>query len=55
VDARDFGTVALNANGFLVYQFRSVVMEEAMNFIINPRHPGMAGILIQDRKILIAI
>lgn len=47
---RDFGTAALEANEFLLYQFPSVVIEEEMNYLINPRHPDMGGVRIVETK-----
>jgi RES domain-containing protein len=40
-ETRDFGTKFLADNKFLLYQLPSVVIEDEMNFIINPSHPDM--------------
>lgn len=47
-EARDFGTRFLTDNKFLLYQLPSVVIEEEMNFIINPSHSDMKLVKIID-------
>lgn len=40
-ETRDFGTKFLSENKFLLHQLPSALIEEEMNFIINPLHPDM--------------
>jgi RES domain-containing protein len=47
---RDFGTDFLNANKFLIYQLPSVVVEEEMNYIINPGHPDIKMVEVKEVK-----
>ena len=47
---RDFGTQFLNENRFLLYCIPSVVIEEEMNYIINPMHPDAKKIKIVSVK-----
>jgi RES domain-containing protein len=49
-EPRDFGTSFLKLNKFLLYQLPSVVIEEEMNFIINPLHPDMSGVKIIETR-----
>jgi RES domain-containing protein len=49
-EARDFGTKFLTNNKFLVYQLPSVLIEDEMNFIINPSHSDMKLVKIIDVK-----
>jgi RES domain-containing protein len=49
-ETRDFGTRFLTANKFLLYQLPSVVIEDEMNFVINPSHPDIKMIAIEDIK-----
>jgi RES domain-containing protein len=49
-EPRDFGSTFLKANKFLLYQLPSVVIEDEMNFIINPSHPDMKLVSIKEIK-----
>ena len=49
-ETRDFGTDFLRANRFLLYEIPSVVIEEEMNYIINPAHSEMANVRIVEVK-----
>ena len=49
-ETRDFGTAFLKANKFLLYCIPSAVIEEEMNFIINPGHPDAGMIKIVGIK-----
>src|SRR5687767_9137304 len=46
----EFGTAFLTENKYLLYCIPSVVIEEEMNYIINPSHPEMANVQIKDVK-----
>ena len=47
-ETREFGTELLKANKSLLYGFPSVVVEEEMNYIINPLHPDMHMVKIVE-------
>ncbi|MEJ0056992.1 MAG: RES family NAD+ phosphorylase [Bacteroidota bacterium] len=49
-EPRDFGSKFLTESAFLLYAIPSVVIEEEMNYIINPNHPDSAMIKIMDVK-----
>ena len=49
-EARDFGTKFLHDNKFLLYQLPSVIVEDEMNFIINPSHSDMKLVKIIEIK-----
>lgn len=49
-EPRGFGTEFLQANQFLVYGLPSVVIEEEMNFIINPSHPDFDQVKLIEIK-----
>lgn len=50
VEPQDFGTALLKQNNFLLYCVPSVVIEDEMNYIINPLHPDMIHVQIKDIK-----
>lgn len=47
-EARDFGSSLLRKGKFLLYGLPSAVIEEEMNYIINPLHPHMKQLKIMD-------
>lgn len=49
-ESRDFGTRFLSDNKFLLYCIPSVVIEEEMNYIINPKHADASMIKIRTVK-----
>jgi len=49
-EPRDFGTKFLSDNKFLLYCIPSVVIEEEMNYIINPKHADARMIKITAVK-----
>jgi RES domain-containing protein len=49
-ETRDFGTKFLTDNKFLVYRLPSVVIDDEMNFIINPSHPDIKLVKIKEVK-----
>lgn len=49
-ETRDFGTTFLRNNKFLIYQLPSVVIEDEMNFVINPAHPDIRMVNIVEIK-----
>jgi RES domain-containing protein len=49
-EPRDFGTAFLKANRSLLYCLPSVVIEEEMNYIINPLHPDIGRVKIISIK-----
>jgi RES domain-containing protein len=49
-EARDFGTAFLKKSKYLLYRLPSVVIEEEMNYIINPLHPDMNQVRIVEVK-----
>jgi RES domain-containing protein len=50
VECRDFGTDLLKQNKYLLYCIPSVVIEDEMNYIINPTHLDMASVQITNIK-----
>lgn len=49
-EARDFGTAFLKKSKYLLYRLPSVVIEEEMNYIINPLHPDIRQVKIAEVK-----
>jgi RES domain-containing protein len=49
-DSRDFGTKFLCENEFLIYGIPSAIIEEEMNYIINPNHPDISRIRILETR-----
>jgi RES domain-containing protein len=49
-EPRDLGTAFLKANDFLLYGFPSAVIEEEMNYLINPLHKDITQVNIMETK-----